>query len=57
MELSTIMYLTLFAALATLLCYWHFCPASKSAAGVAAPAPSGAPASKKSPGPDSAAGS
>ena len=56
MELSTIMYLTLFAALATLLCYWHFCPASKSAAGVAAPAP-GTASKKSAPGPDSAAGS
>ena len=60
MELSQILYLTLFAILATLLCYWHFCRGAKSvvnAASVAAAAPSAAPAEQLSPGPNSAAGS
>ena len=61
MELSQILYLTLFALLATLLCYWHFCRGAKSvvgAASVAAAAPSAAPAAQQlSPGPNSAAGS
>ena len=58
MELSTILYLTLFAALGTLLCYWHFCR-GKSAAVAAAPA-AAAPQGKSGPrvaaGPDGAAG-
>ena len=57
MELSQILYLTLFALLATLLCYWHFCRGAKSvvnAASVAAAAPSAAPAPAA--GPDSGAG-
>ena len=61
MELSQILYLTLFALLATLLCYWHFCRGAKSAvnaAGVAAAAPNAAPAGQQgSAGPNSAAGS
>ena len=60
MELSQILYLTLFALLASLLCYWHFCRGAKSvvAASVAAAAPSAAPAGQElAAGPDSAAGS
>ena len=58
MELSQILYVTLFALLATLLCYWHFCRGAKSAAGVAAAAPSAAPAGQElAAGPNSAAGS
>ena len=61
MELSQILYLTLFALLATLLCYWHFCRGAKSvvnAASVAAAAPSAAPAAPApaQAGPNSAAG-
>ena len=58
MELSQILYLTLFALLATLLCYWPFCRGAKSvvnAASVAAAAPSAAPAPAQA-GPNSAAG-
>jgi hypothetical protein len=61
MELSQILYVTLFALLATLLCYWHFCRGAKSvvsAAGVAAAAPSAAPAGQElAAGPNRAAGS
>ena len=58
MQTSTILYLTLFSLLATLLCYWHFCrPKTKSAAVVAAAAPGSAPAGQKaSAGADSLAG-
>ena len=59
MELSQILYLTLFALLATLLCYWHFCRGAMSvvnAASVAAAAPSAAPApAPAQAGPDSGA--
>jgi len=56
MELSQILYVTLFAILATLLCYWHFCRGKSvvNAASVAAAAPSAAPAPAA--GPDSGAG-
>ena len=56
MQTSTILYLTLFSLLATLLCYWHFCTKTKSAAGVTAAAPGPAPAGQKLAGPNSVAG-